>query len=388
MKQVFNWTIGSFFRTIGRTIAFLVMGGIIYYILSSNGFEFGLKELFFDKVSAKEGEAQYHNLFYDNQRLPYVGSSPIYHYFEIWNTTSITLLESKQLQWGDGNTISNVNMMGGYDYVEFSFIVMGTTQPNVGQTASNLSWENSEYCTEWTPRANGGYTCSRVAQGQYTDNDIMDYEFRNIILNMKASVINTNGIATECEVDMSKQKMTCPMWAVNRTGFNQIRIQYAMNGRGSGGVYIGISRTVFLYNDAESVVSDKINIQTQQQQQQHEEVMDSNTTEAEEEASSFFEDFDAPDIGGLSAIITAPLNTIRNLLNSSCSNLVLPLPYVDEDLTLPCMNTIYTEHFGAFFSIYQTIVLALIAYRCIRSIFFDIHGFTNPNDDRIEVMDL
>lgn len=33
MKQVFNWTIGSFFRTIGRIVAYLIIGAIIAFIL-------------------------------------------------------------------------------------------------------------------------------------------------------------------------------------------------------------------------------------------------------------------------------------------------------------------------------------------------------------------
>lgn len=393
MKSIFNWTVGSFFRTIGRIIAFLAVGALIASLVDFGDImsNFKITDLFFDKVDALEGEAQYHNLFFDNARLPYVGASPVYHYFELYNSTSTTLLNTKQLQWGD-STPSSTNMMGGYDFVEFSFIVLGTMQPNVGQTAGVIDFDNSEYCTEWTPKTGGGYTCVRVTQGENFQNTLMDYEFRNIVLNMKASVINAANLATECEVDLAKQKITCPLWAVNRVGFNQIRLQYSMNGRGSAGVYLAISRTIFLYNDSSSVISGQINQQTQQQQQQHNETQsyleDSNTTQAESEASDFFEDFEQEDFGGLSAIITAPLNTIRSLLNSNCTNLVLPLPFVNENLTLPCMNSIYTTHFGAFFAIYQTIILAIIAYRCIRSIYYDIHGFTNPNDDRIEVMDL
>ena len=32
MKNIVNWTLGGFFRTLGKTIAFLVIGGLIAYI--------------------------------------------------------------------------------------------------------------------------------------------------------------------------------------------------------------------------------------------------------------------------------------------------------------------------------------------------------------------
>ena len=50
MQKIFNWTVGSFFRTIGRTIALFVMAGIIYYLLASSGID--IKNLFLDDVKA------------------------------------------------------------------------------------------------------------------------------------------------------------------------------------------------------------------------------------------------------------------------------------------------------------------------------------------------
>ena len=52
MKQIFSWTVGSFFRTIGRIIAFLVVGCLIAYILSDNGFR--VDSLFLDSVKADD----------------------------------------------------------------------------------------------------------------------------------------------------------------------------------------------------------------------------------------------------------------------------------------------------------------------------------------------
>lgn len=37
MKQIFNWTLGSFFRSIGRICAYLLIGFLIFYIGSKLG---------------------------------------------------------------------------------------------------------------------------------------------------------------------------------------------------------------------------------------------------------------------------------------------------------------------------------------------------------------
>ena len=66
---------------------------------------------------------------------------------------------------------------------------------------------------------------------------------------------------------------------------------------------------------------------------------------------------------GLTSIITAPLNLIQSLTSKTCTPLHLPLPYLDNKyLDLPCMSTLYSEYFGDFYTLYQTITYGAIAY--------------------------
>lgn len=110
-------------------------------------------------------------------------------------------------------------------------------------------------------------------------------------------------------------------------------------------------------------------------------------TGAEDSAGGFFNDF-TTDTHGLTAVITAPLSLITSITSSSCSPLVIPLPYVDKDLTLPCMSTIYSNYFGSFLSIYQMITFGIIAYWVLIRIFNLVKDFKNPDHDEIEVLDL
>lgn len=102
---------------------------------------------------------------------------------------------------------------------------------------------------------------------------------------------------------------------------------------------------------------------------------------------SFFDDFQA-NSHGLSGIITAPLRLINSLSSSSCSPLSIPLPFVSQNATLPCMSTIYSTHFPTFLSLYQLITTGVIGYWVLIKIFGHVKGMQSPNDDRIEVFDL
>ena len=119
----------------------------------------------------------------------------------------------------------------------------------------------------------------------------------------------------------------------------------------------------------------------------NETLTDDDTQGAQNSAGGFFNDF-TTDTHGLTAIITAPLSLISSITSSSCSPLVIPLPYVNKDLSLPCMGAIYSDYFGSFLTIYQIITFGIIAYWVCVRIFNLVKDFKNPDHDEIEVLDL
>lgn len=127
--------------------------------------------------------------------------------------------------------------------------------------------------------------------------------------------------------------------------------------------------------------------QLEEQKKTNDTLKDDNTQGAQDSAGGFFNDF-TTDTHGLTAIITAPLSLISSITSKSCSPLVLPLPFVDKDLTLPCMGAIYSQYFGSFLSIYQVITFGIIAYWVCVRIFNLVKDFKNPDHDEIEVLDL
>lgn len=122
-------------------------------------------------------------------------------------------------------------------------------------------------------------------------------------------------------------------------------------------------------------------------QKTQETIENTDTQGAQDSAGGFFNDF-TTDTHGLTGIITAPLSLIISITSKSCSPLVFPLPYVDKDLTLPCMGAIYSNYFGSFLSVYQMITFGIVAYWVCVRIFNLVKDFKNPDHDEIEVLDL
>lgn len=106
-------------------------------------------------------------------------------------------------------------------------------------------------------------------------------------------------------------------------------------------------------------------------------------------SSSFFGNFQDNNYG-LTSVITAPLQFIQSLNNSQCSAIHLTVPFLENNnnFDIPCMSTIYRQHFNGAFTLYQTITTGFIAYWIAIKIFALVKGFKDPDDDRIEVLDL
>lgn len=104
-------------------------------------------------------------------------------------------------------------------------------------------------------------------------------------------------------------------------------------------------------------------------------------------ASGFFDNFQDND-HGLSGIINAPLNFIKNLNSKSCSPINVSIPLINSNFSLPCMSSFYNTHFAELFRIYQIVIFGLISYRICLDIFRIVKGFKDPDSDKVEVLDL
>lgn len=105
-----------------------------------------------------------------------------------------------------------------------------------------------------------------------------------------------------------------------------------------------------------------------------------------DDKSSFFTDFSSAD-HGLSGVITAPLRAISKI-TATCQPVTFSV--LDEPIELPCGDTLFwnKESVKSFKIVWNLLVGGPLIYFLIKKLFKVIESLKNPDDDRIEVLDL
>lgn len=378
MKKIFNWTFGSIFRTFGRIIAYLSVGLLIASILSKTGFK--LTDLLpIMRVNAAEITT---NVSYARSgviNVPYeqkFDNSWIYKDFT--STTTSTRQEFKI----DFTDILNTNDV---DFIE---LTMFTSEPTTTElTSNNIGRYCTKYSSEFAGYAEGNiptydYTCQSFRE--YTTGEtttVIDNDYK--LSNFNIYVITTDDQYLSCTIT-STGKIQCP---TNRKNLKSVVTHFIFKSNHITHMRYAINIDYNLYIDSNSKVQSSVDNIKDSTNDIKDSINNDNVDDSTNTASNFFNNF-STDTHGLTGIITAPLNAIQSLTSKTCSPLVLPLPFVDKDLTLPCMREIYVDNFGAFMNIYDVITLGIISYWIMVRIFALVKDFKNPDHDEIEVMDL
>ena len=377
MKKIFNWTFGSIFRTFGRIIAYLSVGLLIASILSKTGFKLTdiLPIMRVNAAEIVQNVKQVNNGYLTTTSTH--SNSTWYTYTQVIDNTNMPDDKLKNFSYVFENPL-NVS-----DFVEFQLLI---SSPGIADvTTTNI--EN--FCIQWTKSGSSDkYVCSEYNQNtSYSKDNLIYSNLENFSIN--AYVDYDGGGWTTCSWG-SGSSLICPgKNSSNNKGIKQLNIYYSFNSSANSSLTKSFSLNLLrsyinydLLNDSEVIANIKDSTNDIKDSINNDNVDDSTNT-----ASNFFNNF-STDTHGLTGIITAPLNAIQSLTSKTCSPLVLPLPFVDKDLTLPCMREIYVDNFGAFMNIYDVITLGIISYWVMVRIFALVKDFKNPDHDEIEVMDL
>ena len=382
MKKILNWSIGSFFRTIGRIIAYLVIAFLITLIIAKTD---NLKSLLFMSVKA------------DTTPNYWITNTDVPTYFDLFDCTESTCNRVNSSNYT--NEMIELNETGGRQFTV-------TTRPYnlqgngiVIRTSSNARY-NVGYLYQTT-----FYVCSDAIMDNATNTIYPSYygdAFTNNNVFQSSNSYNLSGLP-----GLAPQWENCYAFSTifspgeNGTYINlrlkstsRINGYYALVGFKSEslGLYSGEVQSI-VQNSGFAIASlvEEVKAATNEVKQEIQSTNDTlnndNVDESLTEADDFFNGF-TTNTHGLTGIITAPLNAIQSLTSKTCSPLVLPIPFVDKDLTLPCMRQIYTEHFGGFMNLYDVIIIGIVSYWVLVRIFTLVKDFKNPDHDEIEVVDL
>ena len=367
MKKIINWLFGSFFRTIGRIIAFLFISFIILLIINKLGFN--LKNLLFMSVSASEQNAGYSSSRLEVKQCLFDNTSCVWDKASLGGSINFGSSNGyiNQYQFLFFNSSSNWAKDGIFK-LQFTFDIISTS--DWFDEIKNLY--NFKFYSNTSSSSNGAISGSTNANLYSFDCSFSKTD------NTSATITCTFVPKKDLKyiaVELYLNDLDISVSLTNKITYTKINY-----------FTVDISSNSVINNQTE-VIENNFN-QTNQNINDLKNTIDSdNVSDAQSSASDFFNDF-STNTHGLTGIITAPLNAIQSLTSKSCSPLVLPLPYVNKSLTLPCMRSIYEEHFGSFISLYDIITLGIVSYWVMVRIFALVKDFKNPDHDEIEVMDL
>lgn len=116
-------------------------------------------------------------------------------------------------------------------------------------------------------------------------------------------------------------------------------------------------------------------------------INNNNVDGANSQVDSLLNNSNFNDTSGIQSIINAPLNFINSLSNT-CSPINLTIPYIDEPVQIPCIKQELNTHIPLVVPVLSTAINGFIIYRILLDIVRIIKNARNPDDDRIEVLDL
>lgn len=380
MNKILNWTFGACFRTLGRFLAIFIVGVFLIFIGSKIGLELPDWLALSVNASTTPGWAS---------TLP----SPQNIAYYSCNGATTCSQESNNIDYFESQQtlrpfVYNPN-----------YWIIGQNGYVVGSPITTMK-KGYLYSADF-------YVC--VNKAFDSNFDIYSSLFENFSNTNTYSVTRRTLISNEPVIDGGRSFAYCQVYSallVPEEDHNWVYFRLTRKNSNVTDFVLSTiavdTREIGIYSDtikniidnsgyatAESVeqVQQSVSKVQEELEQTQDTITNEDTTGAEDSASGFFNDF-TTETFGLTAIITSPLNAINSLISSTCSPLVVPLPYVNQNLSLPCMSNIYNDFFGAFFSIYQLITTGLISYYVIVRIFNLVKDFKNPDHDEIEVVDL
>lgn len=93
------------------------------------------------------------------------------------------------------------------------------------------------------------------------------------------------------------------------------------------------------------------------------------------------------DSTGLESVIQLPLNMVNSLSNT-CQPISITIPFINYTGTIPCMSTIYSQHFGSLYTLLKVVINGFFVYRLLLKVYELVHSAKQPDEDKLEVIDL
>lgn len=139
--------------------------------------------------------------------------------------------------------------------------------------------------------------------------------------------------------------------------------------------------------DSNKALQNAIDENTKAQEKTNDTIKDDNVDSSTNQGSSFFNDFNSGDEGSLTDIVSLPLEYVQHL-NDSCKPFTIPAGNLGT-ITIPCLSSIWlSTPFASIINTASLIINGIICYKLLSSLFIFFKELKDPDDDKVEVMNL
>lgn len=376
MKKIINWSFGAFFRTIGRIFAYLLVGVLIMLI----GAKFGLK-LFLMPVKAEM-------LSNWAEGLPVVNRVQMYE----CQTSNKCYIKPVDMQGLTTETqVRNFGVSQNALTIDSGGIAI--------QTNSNVLKPGYLYLTNYYICANKSLNnvSPEIYNTEYDTPGVKKTSYNN------ASYMSLSSVPGNGDQDFTSCKQYSGLYVPSaENNWTTLRLKQSSS---STGWYISLiaveNKELGIYTDsiksiiensgfatAKSVeevkqATDKIQEETKKT---NDTLNDDDTTEADSKISGFFDDFN-DNSHGLSSIVTAPLNAVNAMLTTTCT--APTATYKNSTFSFPCGSILWEQEGASALKTFINLIYGgLICYGIVKSLFKDVNDLKNPENDKVEVMNL
>lgn len=226
------------------------------------------------------------------------------------------------------------------------------------------------------------YTCEVGNMLSYTDNlqQRLIYTVKCPVyypsgIGMAKVHIRTDGVGT-LVVSTSKTATFVPKDNVN-VNVNQQQVVNAITASQQATISAIQSAGTQAHQDAQQAHQDSQDIKNT--------ITNDNITSSD--ADGFASNDAFSDTTGLESVINLPLNMVNSLSNQ-CVPIQIHIPYLETDATIPCMSTIYRSKFNNLYTLVKLVVNGFLVYRILLKVYELVHEAKQPDEDKLEVIEL
>ena len=352
MKNIINWSFGAFFRTIGRVLAYLLIGFLLAIVYLKLGLNFG-----YMKVNASTSVNQWSEHLPDLTRVNMYecGSSACYD-----KTTDFGGIESST---GTGDRK--------YVFSSSKLTVDKSGGTVIQTTTGDVVNAGYLYLTKFYICFGNSISSYNYKIGTAAYSTPSTFSSEQVMINDLA-LSTSPGISSS---GFSSCRLFSGLYVPKTSGNNWLSIQFTSNTTQTTkfnliaveteelGLYTETIKSIVNSSNGQVVDAvDQVKEETKKTNDLISDTSDPNTEDSISDWSSKMSD------NPLESVVMLPLNVLNSIqsgLSGTCSALNVPVPFIDETLNIPCISTIFSQIEGLteLWNTIGTIVAAIMLYQ-------------------------